>query len=96
MENIKSLDLVRGSLIGGAAGDALGYTVEFSSYHRIISEYGARGITEYELTNGVAEFSDDTQMTLYSAAGALAYAQACPDAFDLAALRAALLHVGPQ
>ena len=71
MENIKSLDLVRGSLIGGAAGDALGYTVEFSSYHRIISEYGARGITEYELTNGVAEFSDDTQMTLFTANGML-------------------------
>ena len=71
MENIKSLDLVRGSLIGGAAGDALGYTVEFSSYHRIISEYGARGITEYELSGGIAEISDDTQMTLFTANGIL-------------------------
>jgi ADP-ribosylglycohydrolase len=71
MENSKKLDLVCGSLIGGAAGDALGYAVEFSSYRSIISKYGAQGITEYELTNGVAEISDDTQMTLFTANGML-------------------------
>ena len=71
MENCKKLDLVRGSLIGGAAGDALGYAVEFSSYRSIISKYGDQGITEYELSNGVAEISDDTQMTLFTANGLL-------------------------
>lgn len=71
MENNKRLDLVRGSLIGGAAGDALGYAVEFSSYHSIISKYGPNGITDYDLTNGVAEISDDTQMTLFTANGLL-------------------------
>ena len=71
MENCNQLDLVRGSLIGGAAGDALGYAVEFSSYRSIISQYGAQGITEYKLSNGVAKISDDTQMTLFTANGML-------------------------
>lgn len=65
------LDLVRGSLIGGAAGDALGYPVEFDHYLEIIDRYGKPGITEYELTGGVAEISDDTQMTLFTANGML-------------------------
>ena len=64
-------NLVRGSLIGGAAGDALGYTVEFEYYSKIIAKYGPSGITEYELVNGVAEISDDTQMTLFTANGML-------------------------
>lgn len=64
-------DLVRGSLIGGAAGDALGYAVEFINYNGIISKYGPAGITDYALTNGVAEISDDTQMTLFTANGML-------------------------
>lgn len=85
-------DRISGSLLGGAAGDALGYAVEFMSWDAIARDYGANGIESYELSqnSGKALVSDDTQMTLYSAAGALAYAQACPDAFDLAALRAAL------
>ena len=65
------LNLVRGSLIGGAAGDALGYAVEFNPYSEIIAKYGQPGITEYELVNGVAEISDDTQMTLFTANGML-------------------------
>ena len=62
---------MRGSLIGGAAGDALGYAVEFDRYSEIIAKYGQSGITEYELVNGVAEISDDTQMTLFTANGML-------------------------
>ena len=65
------LNLVRGSLIGGAAGDALGYAVEFDRYSEIIAKYGPSGITEYELVNGIAEISDDTQMTLFTANGIL-------------------------
>lgn len=65
------LDCVRGSLIGGAAGDALGYAVEFNHYSEIIAKYGLSGITEYDLVNGVAEISDDTQMTLFTANGLL-------------------------
>lgn len=65
-------DKIRGSLIGGAAGDALGYAVEFMSYNNIVQKYGEKGITRYELNaKGVAEISDDTQMTLYTANGLL-------------------------
>lgn len=60
----KPIDKVKGSLIGGAVGDTFGYNVEFMSYNRILMKYGKIGITRYELYDGVAEFSDDTQMTL--------------------------------
>ena len=71
MKNIKDLDRYRGCLVGGAAGDALGYAVEFSSEDAIFSRYGPRGITEYELRGGKALISDDTQMTLFTANGLL-------------------------
>lgn len=64
-------DQIRGSLVGGAAGDALGYTVEFLSEGQIFRMYGDHGITEYALVNGKALISDDTQMTLFTAAGLL-------------------------
>lgn len=64
-------DRFRGCLIGGAAGDALGYAVEFSSIGDILAQYGPNGITEYQLTGGKALVSDDTQMTLFTAAGLL-------------------------
>lgn len=50
------LDKYRGSLVGGAVGDALGYAVEFRSERQIFSEYGENGITEYALKNGKALF----------------------------------------
>ena len=63
---------VLGCLVGGAVGDALGYAVEFSSWPQIRSRYGERGITSYELDRrGVAPISDDTQMSLFTAAGIL-------------------------
>ncbi len=65
-------DSIRGSLMAGAAGDALGYPVEFMSCRSIISRYGERGITSFELDrNGQALVSDDTQMTLFTANGML-------------------------
>lgn len=63
---------VLGSLVGGAVGDALGYPVEFMTYNQIVQQYGQSGITRYELNHrGVAEISDDTQMTLFTANGLL-------------------------
>lgn len=44
-----TLDMISGSLIGGAAGDALGYAIEFDRERTIFHEYGKQGITEYEL-----------------------------------------------
>ena len=65
-------DRIRGSLIGGAIGDALGYPVEFRSLQEIKKKYGEAGITRYEVVNdGIAHFSDDTQMTLFTANGYL-------------------------
>ena len=68
---MKDIDKYRGCLIGGAAGDALGYAVEFLDEATILKRYGEKGITEYDLVNGVAEISDDTQMTLFTANGLL-------------------------
>lgn len=68
---MKYLDKIRGCLIGGAVGDALGYAVEFDEDSHIFQKYGERGITEYSLVNGVAPISDDTQMTLFTANGLL-------------------------
>ncbi len=67
----KNLDKFRGCLIGGAAGDALGYAVEFMSKNDIFAKFGKDGITEYNLHNGKAWISDDTQMTMFTASGLL-------------------------
>lgn len=73
-------DKARGSLFGGAVGDALGYAVEFSSLNSIINKYGAPGIVNYALdAKGIARFSDDTQMTLFTAEGLLSAYQVKPD-----------------
>lgn len=68
---MRNQDRFRGCLIGGAAGDALGYEVEFMHEERIFSRFGDRGITEYALHDGKALISDDTQMTLFTATGLL-------------------------
>lgn len=71
-ENVKQ-NKIRGALIGGAIGDALGYPVEFMMLGTIVCKYGEQGITAYELdrTSGKALVSDDTQMTLFTANGLL-------------------------
>ena len=68
---MKKLRKYTGCIVGGAAGDALGYEVEFLRRRQIILKFGAEGITEYVLHNGKAIFSDDTQMTLFTCAGLL-------------------------
>ena len=68
----RAKDQVLGCMVGGAVGDALGYAVEFMSYDSIVKKYGVKGITRYQLDrHGVAEISDDTQMSLFTAAGIL-------------------------
>ena len=51
---MRDQDRFRGCLIGGAAGDALGYTVEFLREGQIFRRYGERGITKYDLTGFLA------------------------------------------
>ncbi len=65
---MRDLDKFRGCLLGGAAGDALGYEVEFMKAPAIFRRYGDCGITSYALHGGLARISDDTQMTLFTAA----------------------------
>ena len=69
----EKLDKIKGCLMGGAAGDALGYAVEFDMESSIFSTYGEQGITQYEMDprSGKALISDDTQMTLFTANGIL-------------------------
>lgn len=57
----------KGCLIGGAIGDALGYPIEFMSEESIFYKYGSNGLKNYVLTNNIAQISDDTQMTLFTA-----------------------------
>lgn len=70
MTKDKFVDKCRGSLVGGAVGDALGYEIEFMSLASIRKRFGKAGITRYVLDKeGVARFSDDTQMTLFTLEG---------------------------
>ena len=64
-------DKFEGCLVGGAVGDALGYPVEFNSYESICDQFGQEGIRAYDISPwaGCAQFSDDTQMTLFTASG---------------------------
>ena len=69
--NVEMVDRIKGSLMAGAAGDALGYAVEFKREHTIFEEYGESGITKFDLEGEKAEISDDTQMSLFTANGLL-------------------------
>ena len=62
-----NLNRIKGCLVGGAVGDALGYAVEFSTLSEIIRKFGESGIKRYELDGGLARISDDTQMALFTA-----------------------------
>ena len=65
------LNKIKGCVLGGAMGDALGYAVEFNTYEEIQNKYGKEGIREYDLVDGKAIISDDTQMSLFTICGLL-------------------------
>lgn len=67
----RRLDRAIGCMLGGAAGDALGAPVEFLSRAEIEKRYGKDGILNYELTLGKARITDDTQLSMFTAAGLL-------------------------
>src|SRR5258706_2010427 len=63
---------IRGCLLGGAVGDALGAPVEFLSLEEIRRQFGPDGIRDYAPAYGrLGAITDDTQMTLFTAEGLL-------------------------
>jgi ADP-ribosylglycohydrolase len=61
---------VRGCLLGGALGDALGAGIEFLALEEIRARFGPAGVTGMTGGYGVlAPITDDTQMTLFTAEG---------------------------
>jgi ADP-ribosylglycohydrolase len=63
-------DKTLGCFLGGAIGDALGAPIEFMSIGEIRYLFGRTGVRDYvEYPGGIGEFTDDTQMTLFTAEG---------------------------
>jgi len=61
-----------GCLLGGAVGDALGAPAEFLFLQDILHRFGPGGVIDYvEFSDGFGRFTDDTQMTLFTAEGLL-------------------------
>ncbi|KQQ49858.1 crystallin J1 [Pseudomonas sp. Leaf127] len=66
------LERIRGCLLGGAVGDALGAPVEFLGWTAIEKQFGAAGIADLQSAYGVmGAITDDTQMMLFTAEGLL-------------------------
>jgi len=65
-----AVNRIRGCLLGGAVGDALGAPVEFMPFNGMLEIYGKEGVTGNEHTVGEnLRITDDTQMTLFTAEG---------------------------
>lgn len=65
-------DRYQGCLLGGVVGDALGAPVEFMHQAEILREFGPQGIVDMAPAYGkLGAITDDTQMTLFTAEGAL-------------------------
>ncbi|TMR95088.1 ADP-ribosylglycohydrolase family protein [Nonomuraea basaltis] len=64
-------DRVRGCLLGGAIGDALGAPIEFQSLREIRKHHGTDGISGYvaDWRGNTGLITDDTQMTLFTVEG---------------------------
>ncbi|WNE95936.1 ADP-ribosylglycohydrolase family protein [Streptomyces luomodiensis] len=99
---------IRGCLLGGAIGDALGNPIEFLSLRAIRETHGAAGVTTLvpDDSGFVGRITDDTQMTLFTAEGLIrAHARSSSkgaDGSDSAVVRHAYLrwldtqnHPGP-
>lgn len=73
-------DRIRGCLLGGAVGDAVGAGVEFWSAEKIARELGPAGVTSPVPAYGhPCPITDDTQMTLFTAEGLLRARAAAAD-----------------
>ncbi len=71
LEKVVRREIIRGCMLGGAVGDALGSPVEFFSIRDIKSKTGGT-VTDYiEFGDGTGSITDDTQMTLFTVEGIL-------------------------
>lgn len=67
---LTTLERIRGCLLAGACGDALGAPVEFLSATDIHGRWGAAGIRDFVPAYGhIGAITDDTQMTLFTLEG---------------------------
>lgn len=71
------LERIKGCLLGGAVGDALGAPVEFLEWPAIEAKFGPQGIVDFAPAFGITgAITDDSQMMLFTAEGLLrAYVQ---------------------
>ena len=66
------LERIKGCLLGGAVGDALGAPVEFLEWSAIEAKFGPLGIVDFAPAYGITgAITDDTQMMLFTAEGLL-------------------------
>lgn len=73
-------DRVKGCLFGTAIGDALGYPIEFLFKDEIKSRFGMNGFTLDSMPSAKPFlFSDDTQMTLFTAMGLVNAVKDCKE-----------------
>lgn len=64
------LERIKGCLLGGAVGDALGAPVEFLEWSAIEAKFGPQGIVDFAPAFGtIGAITDDTQMMLFTAEG---------------------------
>lgn len=72
--NRRTIESFSGCFLGGAIGDAMGASVEFMPLARIKDAFGDAGVQDIsQVLDGtsLARFTDDTQMTLFTAEGLL-------------------------
>lgn len=66
------LERIKGCLLGGAVGDALGAPLEFLEWPAIEAKFGPQGIIDFAPAYGnTGAISDETQMMLFTAEGLL-------------------------
>ena len=68
-------DRIWGGFLGGAIGDALGEPVEFLSKEERLQRWGPTGVQGFVHPDGMGRFTDDTQMTLFTAEALILHAK---------------------
>lgn len=71
-------DMIRGCMIGGAIGDALGYQVKGLTWYEIEKKHGRLGNRRYDKNMlNIAKISEETQMSIYTAGSLLHFGTKC-------------------